>query len=166
MAASSNIPTDEEFEKMKKSEIVDFLRSRNKRRSGNKPELLAFAKNVAREAKNDIASDVLVEATVLMDLVEKRKIFEKEELLWQNIDILKSSDIPGAFGSIKINDFLTKMTISLEDEDVEVSVQQHAKKGKRLYVANKIQFCEVSLTDEHLLFRANIAASMKTNLFR
>ena len=162
--ASSNIPTDEELEKMKRSEIVDFLRSRNKRRTGNKAELLAFAKNVAHEAEN--ASNVMVEATVLIDLVDKRKIFEKQELEWKNIDILKSSDIPGAFDSSKMNDFLTKMTISLEDEDVEVSVEKPAKKGRRLYSANKIQFCEVSRTDEHLLFRANIAASMKTNLFR
>ena len=166
MASSNSIPTDEEFEKMKRSEIVDFLRSRNKRRSGNKPELLAFAKNVAREAKNENSSDVLIEATVLMDLVEKRKIFEKAELQWKNIDTLKSSDIPNAFDSTKICNFLTKMTISLEDEDVEVSVEQPAKKGRRLYDANKIQFCEVSLTEEHLLFRANIAASLKTNLFR
>ena len=166
MASSNSIPTDEELEKMKRSEIVDFLRSRNKRRTGNKAELLAFAKNVAREAQNEKSSDVLVEATVLMDLVEKRKIFEKTELVWKNIDTLKSSDIPGAFDSSKMNDFLTKITISIEDEDVEVDVEQPAKKGRRLYVANKIQFCEVSLTDEHLLFRANIAASMKTNLFR
>ena len=163
---ASNIPTDEEFAKMKRSEIVDFLRSRNKRRTGNKPELLAFAKNVAREARNENASDVLVEATVLMDLVEKRKIFEKPELEWKNIDILKSSDIPRAFDSSKMNDFLTKMTISIEDEDVEVDVEQPARKGRRLYTANKIQFCEVSLTDEHILFRANMAASLKTNVFR
>ena len=164
--ASSNVPTDEEFEKMKRSEIVEFLRSRNKRRTGNKPELLAFAKNVAREAKSETASDILVEATVLMDLVEKRKIFEKAELQWKNIDILKSSDIPGAFDSNKINNFLTKMTISVEGEEVEIDVEQPAKKGRMLYVANKIQFCEVSLTDAYLLFRANIAASLKTNVFR
>ena len=107
---ASNTPTDEELDTFTREQIVAFLRSRNKRRSGRKAELLAYAKAVAKESPEE---NVIVETTVLSELIDKRKVFENESLAWNPFQVLKSSDIPADFDLSMIEKFLTDLAIQL-----------------------------------------------------
>ena len=105
---ASRVPTDEEFDKFTKDQIVEFLRSRNKRRTGKKAELLAYAKSVAKDSE-----DFTVDTTVLRETIERRKVFEEDTLVWNPFEVLKPSDFPSNFGLSEIDKFLTNFSIQI-----------------------------------------------------
>ena len=161
---ASFTPTDEQFDKMKREEIIEFLRSRGKRRSGLKAELLAYAKAVAKET---LEENIIADSNVLEEILEKRKIFEDDTMQWSSFQSLKSSDIPKAFTMSVITNFLTKLHIQLdEDEVIDTEIDRHADKGRQMYFSRRIQMVETCSKDNFILFRANIEASMTSNLFR
>ena len=157
--ASSN-PTPEELDRMKKSEIVAFLKSRKKRCTGNRPELLQYAKSVIEEV------DMSLDETILDSLVEKRSVFELQTLKWASYESLKSSEIPEKFDITTVTNFLTNILMDFGDEEIDTGTEKPAQKGRKMYTSKKIQFVEFCIHENLLMFRANIEASMKGNLFR
>ena len=153
-------PSLEDLDKMKKDQIVAFLRSRGKRTTGLKDDLLAYAKLVLRN------EDISIDESVLASLLEKRKIFELQTLQWNPHETVKWSDIPEGFDILVISKFLTSTVLDFGDEMIETAIDKPAKKGRRLYNDKKIQYVESSTHEDLILFRANLEASMKSNLFR
>ena len=149
------------FDKMRKDELVDFLKGYPYAKiSGLKPELLLRAKHYyetkgppENKEENGIA---------LNKLVEQRKIFSDKSLTWKDISELPAGSIQKELEDEAIGSFLTNYDFLFGEELIDCSTQKPGKKGKHLYLSEKIQMCEFSKTDSHLLFRCTMSASMKS----
>jgi hypothetical protein len=147
-------------EKWSKPQIQAFLKARNLKTTGNKPQLLAIAKFYEEELDCDALS------TDEAALTKKREIFMdcKDWVNFQN----KKVGFPKGFEREVINKFLTS-TEYLHGDNAEVvssGTVKPAKKGRLLYSSEKIQSCEVGQHNGCILFRCVMEASLKKNEFR
>ncbi len=149
-----------EIEQMTVIQLKEFLRLRGKRCSGRKSELLALAKLF----KDD---PVLPTATSSRSLKTPgtNTIFAKGTLDWHDITSLKSGDVPENFNIEVLTAFLTSQFLDVDGESIHSGTEKPAVKGRQLYASKKIQLCEYSVDDSLVLFRCNMAASMR-NMFR
>ena len=92
------------------------------------------------------------------DILKKRSIFENSNLLWSTTSA--SNLIPKAFCLEKVNEFLTSDLLLFGDEEIDAGTEKPAIKGRRMYLSEKTQFWECCKSDDNVLFRANIGASM------
>ena len=92
-------------------------------------------------------------------------MFEKSEFVWQDVKALKSKECPELDDDI-IASFLTTFPMDFGDETLEVGTQKPTRKGKALYLSDKIQHCQFTSDSEIILFRATMSASMSVGTFR
>ena len=94
--------------------------------------------------------------------IEVRKIFSDKRLSWKDISELPASSITKEMEDETIASFLTNYDFSFGEELIDCGTQKPAKKGKQLYLSEKIQLCEFSKDQSQLLFRCTMSASMKS----
>ena len=147
-----------DFSALVVSELKAFLRARGKKCSGSKTELIRLC-NLFKDEKVLDSNPSALEK----DLVEQRKCFDEQGLDWQ--DISRSMvKVSGNFSLETINAFLTKSVLLTGGDNMDVGTQKPARKGRLLYLSEKIQLCQVSSSNESIFFRCQMEASMKNKL--
>ncbi len=143
-----------EFERLKVSELKDFLKARGKRSTGNKAELIRLAKLFADD---DVINQQVENETITTN------IFNEPSLHWVDIAALHSRDFPADFDIDKVNEYLTTGLYNFDDEMIECGTIKPTVKGRKLYASGKVQLCECAQDEEtNILFRSTIEASMKS----
>ena len=157
---ASNTPSIQQIETWTKLQLASFLKSRGKQgfSAWNRPKLLEYAIQVSQE------QDMTIDDSVLAPMIENRKIFDTQGLKWVSYEVLKSTDIPKEFNIFSISDFLTNVSISFGDEEIQTGIYEKAKKGRSMYTSRRIQQVEICFHDNKLLFRGHIEASMKNSV--
>ena len=150
-----------EFSELIISELKAFLRTRGKKCSGNRQELLRLCNLYKNEKVVDLRPSALEE-----DLNDQRRCFDDTNLEWK--DVLGSKiSVSTSFSIDKINTFLTKSLIMAGSNTIntDAGTLKPAKKGRMLYCSEKVQLCQVSSSMAgYLLFRCQMEASMKNKL--
>ena len=95
------------------------------------------------------------------DLIERRKLFDNEDFDWKDISEFDKSIIPNDFNIDVINTFLRSTYIPIGDKMFHSEIDKPSVKGRELYSSEFVQRCQITSTDHFLIFRAEIAASMK-----
>ena len=150
------------FDKMRKEELVEFLKGyAHAKISGLKSDLLERAKHYY-ETKG-LPDKKEENGITLNKLVEERKIISDKRLSWKDISELPVGIIKKELEDETISSFLTDYEFLFGEELIDCGTQKPAKKGKQLYLSDKIHLCEFSKTESHLLFRCTMSASMKTS---
>jgi hypothetical protein len=78
---------------------------------------------------------------------------------------IKQCCVPEEFDLTIINQYLTSMIFEEGDEFVPSGTEKPAKRGRLLYLSDKIQLCQSAEIADKILFRANVEASMRAKLW-
>ena len=149
------------FDKMLKDQLVEFLRGYpHAKISGLKPELVERAKHYY--ATKGLPGKIEENGITLNELVRQRKIFSDKRLSWKDISELPASSMKKELEDETIASFLTNYEFSFGEELIDCGTQKPAKKGKQLYLSEKIHLCEFAKGQSQLLFRCTMSASMKS----
>lgn len=160
---------DQHLERLKVSELKQFLKDRGKRSAGTKSELLKLAKYF----KNDPVISSITNPSFdrdEADLNALRKIFD-QAYPWEDVQCAKNTKIPKSFSDETISKFLNSVTVTTDPatglvEVMDYSTSKPRSKGRLLYSSEKVQVCQTTTTSEFILFRCTMSASMKKTVFR
>ena len=140
--------------------------------SGNKEilvERLAYLIERERElVVNPNPYHVDIQAVITYaELLEQRKIFKQpEEDTWLDVDQLLTLDeqpIPPEFDMLKVHEFLSMSEVTLNGKPYKVKIGKPVRNGRTMYLSKCIKraWFTKTIDDKYLLFRCNMAASMK-----
>ena len=148
------------FQSMKKEDLVEFLKGHSAKTTGLKPDLIERATNYYKtkgfpeKKKNKYLNSA-------KQLGVERKVFDNSNLVWKDISELPRNSIK-ELEDDNISMFLTNYDFQFGDHEMDCGTQKPAKKGKVLYLSEKVHLCEYSTDKDLYLFRCNMMASMKS----
>ena len=161
--------TEEQAKTLVKNDLQCFLQLRNKATSGNKPELfqrvLLYRNLTVDKQPGEYRQNAAEDVDIFLDSVRS----------WNSISSCSQADIPIKFTISSIVNFLSSFLspdswILPDDSDDENGVDTGTKKpvvkGRLMYMSEKVHLAQFCSLDSHLLFRAEVEASMKKSLTR
>ena len=74
-------------------------------------QLLKLAQDILRSNQFEESEELILDTNAFSEMEERRKLFEKPDIIWSDYEKLKRNQIPNNFGLDVITNFLTQTYI-------------------------------------------------------